>query len=548
MSKAQDPDAAASDDDDSVAEDLKILSEMNIDEDFNVWGDFRNSFAVKGQRDSLASLISSRSSGVSSASKTSATPAVPGVQNKWEPHEKSITENDLIVDFGALEKEEDAPRDAEDDGEGATETAQDSAPIEQGDDRGESLDVSFSRLTPGEQRDIRAWNLRLSRDTVFSRYYFPRAMGASGDEDNREVPRAEESSRASWVSERAGDRKAQSRRSLTSSSREITIPKSVLLKRGPILFDGVEERELLLFTHGFLLSRIEFDTLLNILFTINSENPEFLSSMKVARALKEVFSGLGVPIGERALSDVMERFDSNHDGEIQYEEFEKVMQEMKPKPEAGDRWSLGSLGKKLTKTLQRATSAEERKLDCAFPLLDIERVESINICSSEATAMFASSSWAPLMFAIYIKGKKGGPLIMVCSKPEHREAWVDALKTCYVKSVQLKADSGFGAAKAIRSLVGVAAPDHSGFSVLFGAAALGHLECAKILLQKGAQVNVRDNEENTALDLASLAEHDALVELLEQHGAEKHTSKGVFESALEEQKLLKKGATQNKSR
>ena len=39
--------------------------------------------------------------------------------------------------------------------------------------------------------------------------------------------------------------------------------KSVLMKRGPTLLDGIDERELFLFTHGFLLSRIEFDSLMN---------------------------------------------------------------------------------------------------------------------------------------------------------------------------------------------------------------------------------------------------------------------------------------------
>lgn len=67
-------------------------------------------------------------------------------------------------------------------------------------------------------------------------------------------------------------------------------PKSVLLKRGPILFDGVDERELLLFTHGFLLSRMECDALLNLLFTINSENPEYLSSAQLKDRFRAIDS------------------------------------------------------------------------------------------------------------------------------------------------------------------------------------------------------------------------------------------------------------------
>ena len=40
--------------------------------------------------------------------------------------------------------------------------------------------------------------------------------------------------------------------------------KSVLLKRGPVLLGG-EERELMLFTHGFVVSRFEIDSLLSVL-------------------------------------------------------------------------------------------------------------------------------------------------------------------------------------------------------------------------------------------------------------------------------------------
>lgn len=46
-------------------------------------------------------------------------------------------------------------------------------------------------------------------------------------------------------------------------------PQSVLLKRGPVLLDG-EERELMLFTHGFVISRIELDTLVNLLLDASS--------------------------------------------------------------------------------------------------------------------------------------------------------------------------------------------------------------------------------------------------------------------------------------
>jgi hypothetical protein len=64
-------------------------------------------------------------------------------------------------------------------------------------------------------------------------------------------------------------------------------PKSVLLKRGPTLLDGAKERELLLFTHGFLLSHIEFDNYINLLFDMNSV--KFVSQEHTAEEIQRRF-------------------------------------------------------------------------------------------------------------------------------------------------------------------------------------------------------------------------------------------------------------------
>jgi hypothetical protein len=54
---------------------------------------------------------------------------------------------------------------------------------------------------------------------------------------------------------------------------EPSAPHSVLLKRGPVLLRG-EERELMVFTHGFLASRVELDTLVQLLLDTNPEGVE----------------------------------------------------------------------------------------------------------------------------------------------------------------------------------------------------------------------------------------------------------------------------------
>lgn len=168
--KPGDHEAAASDDDSAaeIENDLKILADMNIDQDFNVWSDFRNSIAVRGKRESLDSTFSGKLSSSMrsigntghSDSATSTTPVrVLGMpNNKFQLSQKSIAESDLGESTGRSI--------------GSSEFASSELSIS-AHPHDTSLDVSFSALTQGEMRDIRAWNLRIARDTVFSRYYFP---------------------------------------------------------------------------------------------------------------------------------------------------------------------------------------------------------------------------------------------------------------------------------------------------------------------------------------------------------------------------------------
>jgi hypothetical protein len=133
-------------DDDSAAEiddDLLKLKAMNIEHDFNSWSDFRSSLSARTlsdptKRDSLESLFSRSSIAYKAGRETSV-----------------ISEGSISVsDNDFKDSEEDDTFDAS--GSGSN-----------------GIYASFSELTPDEQRDIRAWNIRLSRDTVFSRYYFP---------------------------------------------------------------------------------------------------------------------------------------------------------------------------------------------------------------------------------------------------------------------------------------------------------------------------------------------------------------------------------------
>lgn len=107
MPKPQDYD---SDEADEIDDDLKMLNEMNIDDDFNVWSDFRKSFCANGQKESLQSLVT-----------------------------KSLRISQLSIDIDAIGEETD-------------------------DDVQQRLEVSFSTLNPGEQREylLYSWCLPIS--------------------------------------------------------------------------------------------------------------------------------------------------------------------------------------------------------------------------------------------------------------------------------------------------------------------------------------------------------------------------------------------------
>lgn len=439
-------------------------------------------------------------------------------------------------------------------------------------ERMNTINLSFvDSLTATEKREIRAWERRLTRDQVFSRYYCPeqwevREMNtiekflsldsSAGRGDNKETKQAV--SAIFYPSDHA--------------------PKSVLLKRGPILLDGTHERELLLFSHGFVVSRIEFNALLNILFTINSENPTYLDSKQLRKRfdavdsdnggaidrceIKEMFTSLGVPVSEEILGQILDRFDADGDGEISYSEFENVMQELGSSEDLQRKSTLGrlsSLGKKLKASL---THHDHDKVDSAYLFSDITKVESLNVCHSDSTEMIAMSNWGEMSFSIFVKGKNE-PLVMICSKPEQKLAWIDALQLCYVKSTKYVPVEGLDLTPGWQHIIIRASifslvvcndieglkyhinnpsadidindgDEYDGYTALHFAAIFGNYECAEILLTAKAKLNVPDNENKYAFDHAMLSGNEEMVQLLERHGGKASASAVLFESAVQE--------------
>ena len=217
-------------------------------------------------------------------------------------------------------------------------------------------------------------------------------------------------------------------------------------------------------------------------------------------------------------------------GTIDFQEFKQVLHELAPKDELPSHTLFGNLRKALSQRLSISSGNIKRKLDNAFPLSDVECVESLHLCHSAKTEMFAHSSWAEVAFAIFIRFRKH-PLIFVCSKPEHREAWIDAFRICLINSRKLGGNNNFHKDdkpgwqhKLVRdSLFSlVVCDDHDGisrfledppidtsindrdeyygYSALHYAVIWDHFHCAALLLANKADVNVKDNDNKTPLD------------------------------------------------
>ncbi len=153
------------DDDDE----LKILSELIIDQDLNPWSEFRASIAIVSQSkgggdDSLQSLFTRLST--ISAKLSNAPTACVVLGDEKQLSEISIADEQVVVSNNDI----------------------------QGNDTVSEVKCA---LTPMEQRDMQSWNDRLSREKVFSRYYNPERWELSELEtiqkllgvENTETPR-----------------------------------------------------------------------------------------------------------------------------------------------------------------------------------------------------------------------------------------------------------------------------------------------------------------------------------------------------------------------
>mmetsp|Transcript_8593 Transcript_8593/g.19311 ORF Transcript_8593/g.19311 Transcript_8593/m.19311 type:complete len:432 (-) Transcript_8593:122-1417(-) len=310
------------------------------------------------------------------------------------------------------------------------------------------LPISSLELSEKEQFHNAVWRTRLKRGSVFSRNYFP------SEQERDELHSIIDSLELHDPNGKPGylDKPGQEETKKAISSiffQQISETQSVLLKRGPVLVDG-DERMLMLFTNGLLFSRIESDGLVNILLDANSEGTKNITIEKLCDRfddidvdgsgsldrgeIRELFQGMGMPLSASSLDGVMETFDVDFDGTISFHEFKSILHQTQ-QPKSHQNQNLwGSLGKLLKKALDRSDVTP--KLDAAFLLSDIDRIENLGVCHLTSTQLLPTSDWARHTFAIFLKEVEE-PILVACSKPGHVEPWMHAFSAC-IESLKQK--------------------------------------------------------------------------------------------------------------
>ena len=198
-------------------------------------------------------------------------------------------------------------------------------------------------------------------------------------------------------------------------------------------------------------------------------------------------------------------------------------------------------GKGLKKLLGAAFSKGKKATKAEYAALfsNVLRVDCLNICHSDdpASRDIANSTYAQTSFSVTLNERKNDPMIFVCSKPEHRDSWIEALKPGIVRALakssekevtELRKKLGWQHLVIRSSLMSLVIlndvialecacqgneegegverskvkvrmelnllDEYNGYSPLHYASILAHTECMQVLLEAGAKVTLEDRK------------------------------------------------------
>lgn len=314
----------------------------------------------------------------------------------------------------------------------------------------------------------------------------------------------------------------------------------------------------------------------------------FVESEIAMWQVQQLFSSLGLPMCENIILALFERCNKSDDTEhVRWETVHKAVQysfaESSPNnlsshcldDSGSDRHSNSdnNVGlKKFFGSFQKE-KVKSTAVESASVFASVVRVDSLNIChGGDAKSMdVANSAEAQVSFSVTLKERKNDPLVFICSRPEYRDAWVDAFVPVVIPSLRKSIDPDVVELKkkvgweylVIRSsfITHVIANDvellecslhensireckvminsldeYNGYSSLHYATILGHTECMDVLLENGANYANKDHNGRSAMYHALRERNDKVADVLEKYGADRNDDlRRVIIDEMEEQ-------------
>lgn len=295
--------------------------------------------------------------------------------------------------------------------------------------------------------------------------------------------------------------------------------------------------------------------------------------------LQKLFTDMGIPMGESVLDELIQRSIisttlTDQVEKVDWEALHKSLQGffVQKNNASSPSTNARSLGlddsihdKNGLKRILGAFSGKRKTTNVEYASLfsDVARVESLNISHGDDSASreIANSAYAQTCFSVTLNERKNDPLIFVCSKPEHRDSWVEAFKPGVVRALMkssakgmpelrsklgwqhlvirssfvslvilndaealkcvLQEDSGEGSRPCkLRREINIL-DEHNGYSPLHYATILGHTDCMVVLLEAGANVTLEDREGSSPMYHALSLRNDEVANVLEKFGADR---------------------------
>jgi len=182
--------------------------------------------------------------------------------------------------------------------------------------------------------------------------------------------------------------------------------------------------------------------------------------------------------------------------------------------------------KELFEAIRAGDSSRVAELVAADPSLaifaaaiqgDCVQLEALLAGNRSLVSAVSSDGWTPLHLAAYF-GKIDAVRLLL-----NKGAQVNARSTNPMQNMAIHAAASGRHAGVIKVLLDHGAPasarQHGGWTPLHAAAQNGDLETARVLVNGGADVQARADNNQMALDLALTKAHQAMVDFLEANGA-----------------------------